>query len=517
MKAAATTTALPAHPRRLAIRPALALVLVFAAGLLPAAVRAGQLRAGVAKVDVTNTEAGPVNDPLYAKALVLADGATTAAIVTVDAVAIGEIGPIKDDCLPQVRSQLQSQLEIPPANVLVGASHCHGAVCADVAQRTVEAVKRAAGNMVPVKVGAGVGHENRIMENRRLKLQDGREADVRHAYSLPPDEAVAAVGPVDPEIGILRLDRENGHTLAVLFNFACHPIQGVPSGGTTADLAGFASTAIETSLGHGAVALFLQGCAGDVNPVWYKDVAHPRDAEPLGNLLGLSTVEALLRIESRDEDRLRVIRQTLELPRADLAERIAEMEAERTRLVESLRGTTLNLKTFLPLVVRYGISGEFPSYDSHGYLHEEMIGQNHLRRLDAENRRNIERYTANVHVMEKLTRLQTNLRLLKKHQAKNAAAEKPTIEVELLAVRIGDFVLTSFPGELTVRIGLNIKKASPHDLTFVAGCANGYIYYAPTAEQLENVGRAQEDSDCLLAPDWQALYEAKVAQMLEKL
>ena len=87
----------------------------------------------------------------------------------------------------------------------------------------------------------------------------------------------------------------------------------------------------------------------------------------------------------------------------------------------------------------------------------------------------------------------------------------------MLGVRIGDFALVTFPGELTVRIGLNIKKKSPHERTFVAGYTNGYIYYSPTAEQLQNVGGAQEDSDCILAPEWQALYEARAAEILKKL
>ena len=37
-------------------------------------------------------------------------------------------------------------------------------------------------------------------------------------------------------------------------------------------------------------------------------------------------------------------------------------------------------------------------------------------------------------------------------------------------------------------------------MTFVAGYTNGYIYYTPSARQMENAGGAQEDSDCLLAP-----------------
>ena len=70
---------------------------------------------------------------------------------------------------------------------------------------------------------------------------------------------------------------------------------------------------------------------------------------------------------------------------------------------------------------------------------------------------------------------------------------------------------------LTVPIGLGVKERSPHEHTFIAGYTNGYIYYCPTAEQLLNVGGAQEDSDCLLAPEWQGVYENKVTSMLKDL
>ena len=86
-----------------------------------------------------------------------------------------------------------------------------------------------------------------------------------------------------------------------------------------------------------------------------------------------------------------------------------------------------------------------------------------------------------------------------------------------MGLRIGEFVLVTFPGELSVQIGLNIKKKSPHKLTFAAGVTNGYIYYTPTAEQLKNRGGAQEDSDCLLAPEWQMLFEDRVAKILASL
>ena len=474
-------------------------------------------RAGAAKVDITSELAGPADGRMHVRALVLKSDATAAVIITVDAVAIGAIGHIGNDYLPNMRARIEKELGIGPASVLVNASHCHGIVCEDVEERTFQAVKQAEANLAPVRIGAGTGHEDRIMENRRLILNSGKEVDVRHAYSLPDNEEIAAVGPVDPEIGVLRLDREDGSTLAVVYNFACHPIQGVPSGANTADITGFSSQVIEDNLSDGTVALFVQGCAGDINPISYKQVDQPRSAEPLGNMLGLSTLKAVRRIKTEDDQRLTVIREVIQLPRSDLAQRIIAMKGERDQLAQSMQGTFLNLNAFLPLVVKYNLSSEFPSANAYGYLRERQMGNESLRKLDTVNRENIKQYIKNIHSMERLTRINTNLRLLEEHQSQMIESGKRTIDAEIGALRVGDFVLTTFPGELTVQIGMNIKQRSPHDLTFVAGYTNGYIYYAPTADQLGNVGGAQEDSDCLLAPEWQKLYEDKVAELLGRL
>ncbi|NLF17724.1 MAG: hypothetical protein GX595_10770 [Lentisphaerae bacterium] len=383
--------------------------------------------------------------------------------------------------------------------------------------QTLEAIRTAWQAMVPVRAGAGCGHEDRIMENRRMRLQDGHEADVRHAYGLPTDARVEAVGPIDPQIGILRLDRLDGRTLAVVYTIACHPIQGVPGGGNTADLVGVASRTLEDALGHDAMAFFFQGCAGDINPVGYKDFDHPRDAVPLGIMLGLSTLRALPAITCRADATLRLTTRSIDLPRADLAPAIADLLAEQERLLQSLRGTTLNAKAFLKLLLKQRLWPEYPSADAHHYLHERAQGRDDLARFDAANRRHVEAYQGNLETMEALTRLRANLDLLRMHQAQNAAAGSDSLTVEVVALRVGDFVLLTFPGELSVQIGLNLKQASPHPLTFVAGCTNGYIYYAPTVEQLRNRGWAQEDSDCLLAPEWQARFEQTAQAMLTAL
>lgn len=480
--------------------------------------RAAQFYAGVAKADITDYAAGPVHDPLYVKALVLTHNTQTIALITVDAVAIGELGRIGNGFLADVREQLQKNLNIQPANTIVNASHCHGLVCSNITALTVQAVREAYESRVPARIGAGVGREDRIMENRRLKLASGAEADVRRAYPLPPDAEVVGSGLVDPGIGLLRIDRADGKSLAAVYTFACHPIMGVPGGGNSADFPGFASGVIEAGMGDGTIALFLQGCTGDINPALYKDVSLPHNAETQGNLLGLSAMRVLKKIETHEAGELRIIHETMALPRGtDLEHRIGLLTAEQTRLLQSLKGTSLNFKAFVPLYVQYALASNYPAYYSYRYLHDQEAGRSELAKHDADNRSDMARYIHNVSVMEALIRVQENLRLLKMHHAQNMAAGQKTIDAEITVLKVGDFVLATFPGEPSAEIGLNIKQSSPHPLTFVAGYSNGYLYYAPTAKQRNNTGFAQEDCDCLLAPEWQKLYEEKVLELLRML
>lgn len=480
-----------------------------------ATLHAAALSAGVAKIDITDHAAGPVHDLSYAKALVLKNEATTVVLVTVDAVAIEEIGRIGPGFLATLRKRLEADLGVQPDRVLVNASHCHGIVRPDSVELVVQTVKQAAQHLVPVKAGTGEAKEDRISENRRLKMKDGTEVDMRRAYAMPRDEEVASVGPIDPQVGLLRLDREDGTPLAVLYNFACHPIMNMPSLGSSADYPGYASKAIEESLSGGVMAFFVQGCGGDINPVRYKEVSRPADAEPLGNKLGLSVLRALKGIQTEAGAVLKTSHESLALPRgADLEQRMAAIQAEQTKLLATLKPTNINFKTFLPLLLQEKLSPEFPSHYSQSYLHDQAQGRDDLAKLDTDNRASVAAYLENLPILEKLTRLSTNLALLKKHLAQNQAAGKPTLEVEVNGLRIGDFKLVTFPGELTVGVGLNIKKAANDPHAFVAGYTNGYIYYTPTVEQRNNRGYAQEDCDSLVAPEWQAIFEAKARAVL---
>jgi hypothetical protein len=116
--------------------------------------------------------------------------------------------------------------------------------------------------------------------------------------------------------------------------------------------------------------------------------------------------------------------------------------------------------------------------------------------------------------MESISRLQTNLQLLRMHQREIVDIGSRSLVVEMIGVKLGEFKLVSFPGELTVRIGLGLKQRISGKV-MVCGYSNGYIYYAPTAEQLSNRGYAQEDSDCLLAPQWQDVFEEAALELLK--
>lgn len=466
-----------------------------------------EILAGIAKVDITD-RTGPVNDPCFAKALVLKSGETTAVLVTVDAVAIGGIGRIGNGFLANVRKELGDLAD----EVIINASHCHGIVRNDLQQLVVQAVKDAAKNLVPVKASAGNGSEGRISENRRMFLKDGTQIDMRRAYSMPRDEDVVSTGPIDPQIGLLRLDRANGTPFAVVYQFACHPIMNPPSKGSSADYPGFASKVIEEATG--AMAFFVQGCGGDINPVHYKEVSRPADAEPLGAMLGASVLAAIRRFEPQNDATLKTSREVIQLPRAaDFEKRISSIETEQKALVAALRPTNINFKTFLPLLMQHKLWPETPSHYAQGYLDNAKP----LQQLDADNKALVDAYLGNLATMEKLTRLNANLALLKRHFEQTKAAGKTTLDAEVCGLRVGKFKLVTFPGEITVQVGLNIKKAAQDADAHVSGYTNGYIWYTATEQQRRNTGYAQEDCDVLVAPEWQKLFETKALEALKAL
>ena len=116
------------------------------------------------------------------------------------------------------------------------------------------------------------------------------------------------------------------------------------------------------------------------------------------------------------------------------------------------------------------------------------------------------------------SRIQENLSILTRRQAENESVGWEPIKAEIHGLRIGEFVLITFPGEALIEVALNVKKMSPHKYTFVLGhtnsTRNNYLY-SPVAEQYNS--EAYEDVNTSLAPEWQRIFEEKVKEILGKL
>lgn len=237
------------------------------------------LRAGVGKTDITPAQTDGVvvtghrrtvhgvRDPLRAGVLILDDGETKAAIVTLDVIGAW------DDMVKLAREKIEALSGVPAANILVAASHNHSGPDFDanspwgqaLIDKLGEAAKQAAATMKTVSIG--YAEDQITFSINRRKVIDGR-AVVR----------LNADGPNDPRVKVLRFDDGRSLTpLAVIMHAVCHPCfftwgdngsppypKGYPK--MSADFPGEAQTFVEMCYGQETKSLFLQGCAGDIRP-----------------------------------------------------------------------------------------------------------------------------------------------------------------------------------------------------------------------------------------------------------
>lgn len=170
-----------------------------------------------------------MRDPLYAKALVLEDGDTRVAIVSLDLTYA-----FPPEMFDPYRASLKRDAGID--FVVLNASHDHNApesfwdtaqatsdaeLCEDMSwnaeamNKIYDAILKAHASAVPVRTGFGYG-QSTIGTNRR----EVTPAGVRTLGRTVADKH--AVEPSDHRVGILRIDREDGTTLAVIVHYACH-------------------------------------------------------------------------------------------------------------------------------------------------------------------------------------------------------------------------------------------------------------------------------------------------------
>jgi neutral ceramidase len=227
------------------------------------------LRVGAARVDVTPSASElPKNgygilDHLYARAIVLDNGTATAALITVDAIAI------PDPLWQTVSLQIAKDLGIPATHVLITATHTHSPGSQrgpDYVQKIVEAVRLAKQRLVPGRVGYGTG-ESYINVNRQIiDPKTGRW------WEGPNRE-----GPSDKTVAVVKFETMSGEPIAVYYNYAVHGVITGQLDQISGDIPGAASRYIEESFGDTVVAVWSNGAGGDQNPIYFNQTYDLRD------------------------------------------------------------------------------------------------------------------------------------------------------------------------------------------------------------------------------------------------
>jgi neutral ceramidase len=283
---------------------------------------AAEFRAGVAKANLDPPVGAPMAgygtarfakgtlDPLEARVLTLSDGSRTIALVTLDL-----CFTFDEKVMNRIRADVRGATD----EVIFHASHTHsGPTYSEVpealqhaAPRIVSAIRSAASSMAPARIGTGWG-ATFIGFNRRFVEMDGT---VRMFWRNEPK--IPTTFPVDPTVGVIRVDRADGNPLAILVNYSCHPVIFGPDNlEYSADYPSEMRRYIEQEMGHSSMAFFLQGAPGDINP-YFDKTPLIEDAlgvmKQTGQKLGMEAVRVARSIRTQAPGNLRIQSKTVVL------------------------------------------------------------------------------------------------------------------------------------------------------------------------------------------------------------
>lgn len=279
---------------------------------------AGEFRAGVAKADldpptgITMAGYGSARyskgtlDPLEARVLALSDGSRTVALVTLDLCFTFE---------PAIMEEIRAGVRGTVDEVVFHASHTHSgptysenpAAAKHAVPRVIGAIEAASRAMAPVRIGNGWG-QTFLGFNRRYLRPDGSiEMFWRN------ETKVSTTFPVDPTVGVIRVDLADETPLAILVNYACHPVVlGPENVDYSADYPSEMRRYIEQQMG--GMAFFLQGAPGDINP-YYDKTPLIEDAvgvmKQTGRTLGAEAVRVARAITTRAPANPRILSKTV--------------------------------------------------------------------------------------------------------------------------------------------------------------------------------------------------------------
>lgn len=226
---------------------------------------------------VTNRPYEGIVDRIHARVLVLASDDTRVALLTLDMTDANETD------VATLRAAISAAIGVPPAHILINASHSHSAPIApgytrkqisdphlarwtrQLPERCAEAARAAESGRRPVSLSIGRAQVGEWIFNRRPVRPDGT---VKTTFT-PADRNVLPEGlrfaPIDPTATVLAFRDQAGAPVATLLHLACHAVSVYGAHkGVSADWPGAACLNLQRS--QGGEVLFLQGCGGDIVP-----------------------------------------------------------------------------------------------------------------------------------------------------------------------------------------------------------------------------------------------------------
>jgi neutral ceramidase len=152
-----------------------------------------------------------------------------------------------------------------------------------VEERILAAVAEAQKNLFPAHFAVSTG-ELQLGYNRLVRQPEG------HAVTHFDNPERIPYGPVDPTVTVMRLTDDRDAVRLVLVAYACHPVVlGPRNSKISAGYPGVLRAMIEDGVGNDAKCVFLQGGAGDINPLMI-----PRSKEPQEDFAFVKTMGTLL-------------------------------------------------------------------------------------------------------------------------------------------------------------------------------------------------------------------------------
>ena len=403
-----------------------------------------------------------IHDDLFARALVLANGTDVVALVSVDLLALS------GDFIKRVREGIERSTGIHPSSVMIASTHTHAgpvtittffnpeesvdsAYMDSLAEAIEKSVTDAWRERFAARVGVGATQVNGVGVNRRS-----------------PDQR-----PIDEQVGIIKVDDDNGRTRAVLINYSCHPtVLGPDNLLVTGDFPNFAIEQIERSIGPDGFAMFVNGTQGNIS------MGHSSELSAIGVITPGRTFERA----------------------AELGHLLADATLVALPAIPTGEGQTLNSKT---ITVNLPLKDYPPLEEAITSLRE---ADEALAKLTAQNASIAQIMPA------KTQRLYASITNFYAREA--SALPDGHLPIELQGFRLGDAAFVAVPGEVFVEIGLSLKRNLPH-MTFVIGIANGYIGYLPTREAYAAGGYEVVSSKC--QPEAADILVEKIASLTESL